>query len=339
MGSTAKRAAVAAAAATLSLRLIAAGAADAMPPADPRAAQAEIMRQHAALPDTPGTGPFPALKEETASLADHVIYRPAHLDRLGATKLGLYVFGNGACSNDGASSRLHLLEVASHGYLVIASGRIRTGPGATVPAAAAPASAPAKPGSTPATLPTPPTTSADLVSAVDWALRQNEDTKSPYYKKIDPKAVAVSGYSCGALQALEIAHDPRVKTVVVMNSGIVRPGTMPTPIPGMGQQKSLLETLRTPTIYILGGETDIAYANGVDDFRRIDKVPVFLGNVLNVGHAGTYWEPNGGKAASAVVAWLDWQLRNDAKAARMFVGKDCGLCTDATWSVEKKRIP
>ena len=29
--------------------------------------------------------------------------------------------GNGGCSDDGASSRSHLLEIASHGYLVIAS--------------------------------------------------------------------------------------------------------------------------------------------------------------------------------------------------------------------------
>jgi hypothetical protein len=329
---------MASAGAALALRLCAASAADAAPPVDPRVAQAEIMKQRAALPDTPGTGRFPAMKEEAASLADHVIYRPAHLDQLGSTKLGVYVFGNGACSNDGASARLHLLEVASHGYLAIASGRIRTGPGATVPPVATPAPAPAKPGDAPRTLPTPPTTSAGLTSAIDWALRQNEDPKSPYFKKIDPKAVAVSGYSCGALQALEIAQDRRIKTVVVMNSGIVRPGTMSTPIPGMGQQKSLLETLHTPTLYILGGETDIAYANGVDDFERIDKVPVFLGNVLNVGHGGTYWERNGGKAATAVVAWLDWQLRNDPKAAKTFVGKDCGLCTDAAWSVRKKRI-
>jgi hypothetical protein len=60
--------------------------------------------------------------------------------------------------------------------------------------------------------------------------------------------------------------------------------------------------------------------------------------VLKVGHGGTYWEPNGGKAAAAVVAWLDWQLRNDQKAAKTFVGKDCGLCTDPAWSVEKKKI-
>ena len=74
-----------------------------------------------------GTGPYPALFEEQAGLPDHVVYRPADLNALGREKLGIYVFGNGACSADGTSSRNHLLEIASHGYLVIASGVIPAG--------------------------------------------------------------------------------------------------------------------------------------------------------------------------------------------------------------------
>ena len=42
----------------------------------------------------------------------------------GRTKLGVVAWGNGGCSDDAASSRFHLLEIASHGYLVLASGRI-----------------------------------------------------------------------------------------------------------------------------------------------------------------------------------------------------------------------
>src|SRR5262245_54335376 len=96
----------------LSFPLCAAIAAD--PPAsDQQAAIAAMRARQAAMPDTPGTGKFPALKEEVASLPDHVVYRPAQLDELGSTRLGVYVFGNGGCSNDGASARLHLLEVAS----------------------------------------------------------------------------------------------------------------------------------------------------------------------------------------------------------------------------------
>jgi hypothetical protein len=297
----------------------------------------EMQARLAALPDTPGTGPFPAIKEETSSLPDHVVYRPANLDTLGSTKLGLYIFGNGACTNDGASARLHLLEIASHGYVAIAPGRIRTGPGASVPpdSSAPPAPRPPAAGALPS-LPRPPTSHLDFLSALDWALAQNDDRNGPYYQKIDPKAVAVSGFSCGGLQALQIAADARVKTVVVMNSGIFKPGT--GSIGGMDQSKDLLGKLHTPTLYILGGKTDIAYANGMDDFSRINHVPVFMANLLNVGHGGTYWEPNGGKAAAAVVAWLEWQLRGDARAAETFVGKECGLCRDGAWQIEKKRI-
>ena len=40
-------------------------------------------------PDTPGTGRFPAMKEEVASLPGHVVYRPADLSALGGVKLGV----------------------------------------------------------------------------------------------------------------------------------------------------------------------------------------------------------------------------------------------------------
>jgi dienelactone hydrolase len=302
--------------------------------ASPPAPAQDARARQAALPDTPGSGAFPAMKEEVDTLVDHVVYRPADLGKLGSTKLGLYLFGNGGCSNDGASSRLHLLEVASHGYLAIALGRIRSGPGATVaPDAARPAQPAA--GGAPRALPPAATDAKGLTAALEWALAQNADPSSPYHGRIDPNAVAVSGYSCGGLQALQVAADPRVKTVVIMNSGLFNEAS---PIPGMNAPKELLQTVHTPIFYVLGGETDIAYKNGMDDFARLTHVPVVVGNVVGVGHGGTYWEPNGGKAAAAVVAWLNWQLRGDARASAMFVGSTCGLCTDTAWTIEKKQL-
>ena len=287
--------------------------------ATPSPAQVEGARAYlarlAAMPDTPGTGAFPAVKQEIATFPDHVDYRPADLGKLGSTKLGLYLFGNPGCSNDGASYRLHLLEIASHGYLAIALGRIRTGPGAT-----------ARPGG--------PTTDANgLTAALDWALKQNTDPASPFHSRIDPEAVAVSGSSCGGLQALQVAADPRIKTLVIMNSGLYNEG--PNFNPGKYLPKTMLNDIHSPTFYILGGETDRAYKNGMDDFARINHVPVVVGNVLGVGHGGTYWEPNGGKAAAAVVAWLNWQLRGATGAAKMFVGEACGVCVDAVWKIGK----
>ncbi|MEO6079676.1 MAG: hypothetical protein ABIQ86_07860 [Steroidobacteraceae bacterium] len=277
------------------------------------------------VPDTPGTGRFPAMKEETASLPSNVLYRPANIAAMGSTKLGVYVFGNGACVNDGASSRLHLLEVASHGYLAFAPGRILSGPGAKATPPGQPAQSSVK------------SSYKDMLAAIDWAVAQNADPKSPYFLRIDTKAIAASGSSCGGAQAMRVAADPRVKTLVMMNSGLFGDDEN-TIIPEMDVRKSALKALHTPTLYVMGGETDIAYNHAMDDFRRIEHVPVMMANLLGVGHGGSYWQPNGGKAATVVVAWLDWQLRGDAGAARTFVGADCGLCRDKAWSVEKKRI-
>lgn len=298
------------------------------PSAEDQQRMREAQERYNAMPDTKGTGPFAALKEEVPSLPDHVVYRPADLSKLGNTKLGVLVWGNGACSNDGASSRLHLLEIASHGYLVIANGSIKSGPGIQPE--------PPPPPRADGQLPPPATSPQQLTQAIDWALAENARKGSDLHGRIDPKAVAVAGYSCGGLQALQVAGDKRLRTVIIQNSGIFNPETA-LRLPSMDIGKDTLKTIHTPVLYILGGPKDIAYQNGMDDFRRIDHVPAVVVNT-DVGHGGTYHEPNGGRAAQVAVAWLQWQLRGDQKAKAWFVGPQCGLCTDKQWTIETKNL-
>ncbi len=302
-------------------------AAQQAPPPQPDPAALERQAELNRRPDTPGTGRFAAMKEEIAALPRHVVYRPKDLTALGGTKLGVVAWGNGGCSDDAASSRFHLLEIASHGYLVVASGRILSGPGAP----------PREPRPAPpqGQLPAPRTQVSDLTDAVDWALAENRRAGSPYFGRIDPAQIAYSGWSCGGVQALQVAKDPRVKTLVIHNSGILNTG--PTAMTGASVGKEVLQTLHTPVIYIEGGPKDIAYENGMDDFKRISHVPVAIAN-LPVGHGGTFNEPNGGAAASVAVSWLNWQLRGDAQSAKRFVGEDCGLCKDAQWSLQRKQF-
>jgi dienelactone hydrolase len=310
------------------LWLAATAAAQQPAPAGDRGALERQVAENNKLPDPSGTGRFPALKEEIASLPNHVVYRPANLAALGGMKLGVIAWGNGGCSSDGASSRFHLLELASHGYLVIASGRILSGPGA--PATAAPADASAAQPARPRTV------ASALTEAIDWAVAENARTGGQYFGRIDTAQIALSGWSCGGLQALRVANDPRVRTVVMHNTGVLNDGPNTT-IPGMDVTKDALANFHTPVIYIMGGPSDIAYANGMDDFARITHVPVAIAN-LPVGHGGTFQEPDGGAAASVAVSWLDWQLRGDAAAARRFVGDDCGLCRDSRWQLERKNL-
>lgn len=283
---------------------------------------AAAMARYDSMPDTKGTGPYAAEKTVDSAFPDHVIYRPNDLKPFADQPLPVLLWGNGGCSDDGASSRLYLAEIASHGYLVVAPGTIKTGPGIVRKPP------PAKPQLG------VETTTADVHAGIDMAARAN-GAPGTWHDKLDLSRVAVAGWSCGGLQALQIASDPRIKAVVILHSGVFN--TEKNPIKGIDVSKALLKTLRTPVLYILGGPTDIAYENGRDDVARIDTVPVFLAD-HNVGHGGTLNEPNGGSEAQVTVNWLDWQLKGDAKAGAMFTGTDCGLCADDSWTVVRKGI-
>ncbi len=264
-----------------------------------------------------GTGPHKALMASDRTLASHTVFRPKDLTGFGPeTKLPIIAWGNGACANSPWEHVNFLSEIASHGFLVLAIG---------------PMPAEGQRGARGGT-----TKSALLTDAINWAIAQNSDPSSQYFGKLAVDRIAVAGMSCGGLQALEVAPDTRIKTVMICNSGILgNPGS------GMGGMpklvKAQLEKLHTPVIYILGGEKDIAYKNGMDDFRRINQVPALVAN-LNVGHGGTYSQPHGGDFATVATAWFQWQLQGSALAAAMFEGEPCGVARMAGWTVEKKAI-
>lgn len=259
-----------------------------------------------------GTGNFPALIIREPSLPTHTIFRPQDLSPFPkTTKLPIIAWGNGACFDSPWEHVNFLNEVASHGFLVIAIG--------TLPKQTDVRSK-----------------SQKLLDAIDWAIAQNSDPKSPYFQKIDTKNIAVSGMSCGGLQTLEVAHDPRITTIGVFNSGVLKDAGKG--MPGMPQvTKGQLAKIHTPTLYLLGGKSDIAYENGMDDFDRINHVPIFVGN-LNVGHGGTYGEPFGGDFAKVATLWYLWQLKGDQAAGKLFLGSTPGLSQMEGWVYDKKNI-
>lgn len=120
-----------------------------------------------------------------------------------------------------------------------------------------------------------------------------------------------------------------------MYSDIFNDGS--NPIEGIEVDKSLLGRLQGSVLYVLGDLTDIAYLNGMDDYRRITDRPAAVVNIP-VGHGGTFAEPNGGLGAQVVKAWLDWQLKGKAEAARQFCGSACGYCRDPRLTIERTHI-
>ena len=280
------------------------------------AQESTVKRSAVRIVEDGGTGAYSAIMYTDGSLVTHTIFRPQDLSAFGDNnKLPIIAWGNGACANSPWEHINFLSEVASHGFLVIAIGPMpeegERGGGRS--------------------------TASQMTDAIDWAIAQNGDKTSPLYNKIDISKIAVSGMSCGGLQTLEIAPDPRITTAIVCNSGIL--GDAGSGMPGMPSlTKDQLKKLHSPTLYLLGGESDIAYKNGMDDFNLINHVPVFVAN-MDVGHGGTYSQPHGGEFAKVATAWYKWQLKGDKEAGKMFTGNPSQLSLSTIWTVDKKNLP
>ena len=265
-----------------------------------------------------GTGAYKAVMKEESSLDAHTVFVPQDLSPFGKKNpLPVLVWGNGACTNSPWEHFKFLNEIASHGYMVIATGFI--------PIEEKPYQGPMS-------------TTQQQIESIDWAVAQNADPSSPYYGKIDVGNICAAGMSCGGLQTLYNCADPRLKSLMICNSGLFKNTNRSRAVGGMPMpEKSKLQEIHTPVIYILGGREDIAYENGMDDFRLISHVPACAAN-FPVGHGGTYRQPHGGEFSVVALAWLDWQLKGDKQAARMFKGKDCLLSKREGWTIEKNGL-
>jgi hypothetical protein len=63
---------------------------------------------------------------------------------------------------------------------------------------------------------------------------------------------------------------------------------------------------------------------------------VFKAN-LDAGHGGIYFTKNGGKFGRAVVAFLEWQFRNDLKSKQIYTQPSfSGILESDKWEVEFK---
>lgn len=265
--------------------------------------------------------------------------------------LPVIVYANGACFNNNVEMRLLLSEVASYGYVAAAigpydesdvmaqwrgvlksaypatKGKVVMANGEEIkPLTAeeikaqqeaqakmmAQATKKAKKAAKQPAAPQFSTYPKMLLEVLDWLTEQNAAAGSEYYHCLDLQRVAAMGQSCGGAQVLAIAYDPRIRTCVMLNTGI---GDMEM----MGATKECLKNLHTPMFYMIGGPADIAYANAQKDYERIaDDIPVVMLNSKD-GHSGTYYEAHGGNYAKAVVKWLDWQLKGQVGQSALFL--------------------
>ena len=288
------------------------------------------------------TGAHAVVMEEDARLPDHTIYRPDDLATLrGGQRLPIVAFSGPGCDANGTAFRPFFTEVVSHGFLLIVNGlpEPRGGSGPNFPK----------------------TAPKDLSASIDWAVAETGRAGSKYFDRIDTSRVAVMGQSCGGAQAVFISDDPRIDTIVMWNSTSFIPGPSGRgraaggrpagPAAGGGSRRggipvpsvdpALLQKLRVPIAYFMGGERDILYGGSLADLPNYATAPVFWASldVQNQDpHAGTFREKNGGAFGVVAVAWLQWRLQGDEQAARMFRGDACTLCRDPRWAVRRQNM-
>ncbi|HEY9154911.1 MAG TPA: serine hydrolase [Opitutaceae bacterium] len=282
----------------------------------PRAAPAKTEGPVVVI-ENGGTGKYSAIATQDPLLPGMTIYRPADLTPFGASlKLPVILWGNGACANTTSEHKNFLNEIASHGYIVLGIGLLNQIDHRDDASHFS-------------------TQSGQLISALDWIEFQNRAQGGLYFGKIQTSKVAAMGMSCGGLQAIEISRDPRISTSIICNSGVLPAGTSFKGMPSLTKED--LETYHGPVLYIMGGPSDIAYKNAMDDFSRVKKVPIVMTN-FDVGHGGTYSQPHGGAFTGVALGWLDWQLKDDASASKMFLNQDSDFRRDPKWKVELKNF-
>jgi hypothetical protein len=194
--------------------------------------------------------------------------------------------------------------------------------------------APEAPPSTPGGEPEP----SRMTDAIDWVSRDHR-ARRQFDNRADANRLAVMGHSCGGIEALVAGADRRVDSVASLNSGL-----FPDPDPFGGYGRQWLARLHTPTLFIHGGPSDVAYRNTLDNYALVTVPAVLVGNPEG-GHSGFWFGLRNGQqdatmieeAVTVAVQWLDFTLNRNPSARDYFLGP-CGLCGRPDWTVESKNF-
>lgn len=170
-----------------------------------------------------GSGPYTVTCSTIRTLPKHTIYQPDPSTIPINSTIPVILWGNGACAGWGGCFSKFLVEVASHGYFIIANG---------IPQFKGFFSQ---------------TNWTDMMQSMDWV---TEYCGIGEYRHIDKSRLAVAGQSCGGLQAYTASLDERVTLTCIFNSGLLVP-----------ENVVLFEKLHAPIGYFLGGPTDMAFKN------------------------------------------------------------------------------
>lgn len=206
------------------------------------------------------------------------VYRPGRYNE--GEKLPIIVWGNGTCAWPEAYGPL-LRYVASHGFFIVAPNSRWVGDAAA------------------------------MKKGLDFAFAANDDSKSPYYQKLDTTKVGAMGHSQGSSGTANLASDPRVKAVILWNGGA-------------SASKPFLAVSGDGDI----GDPSPSSMRSSLQSARVNGAFLFYHMILQMsdapGHLTLVTQP--ARVIEPAVAWWKYILQGDAASKQYFVGPDCKLC-------------
>ncbi|KAF2750008.1 hypothetical protein M011DRAFT_475325 [Sporormia fimetaria CBS 119925] len=246
---------------------------------------------------TSGSGPYPAQMTTDPTLPGHTIFAP-RTPPAGNISLPFIAWGNGACVLNPTQYQNLLTEIASYGYVIAADGTPNGSSGTEQQSKV-----------------------QDMRESLDWAVAG----KAAKYGNVDVQKITTAGHSCGGLEAMSTAYrDPRVKRIMMFNIAIFQ-----------DEKRYLLQEIKVPVAYLIGGKSDMGYENSAKDYARLNPgLPKLRAN-LDTGHQGTFRATNGGKQGKAAVAYLEWQWRGNMTARDVILKPESpGSLVKDNWVVE-----
>jgi hypothetical protein len=146
-------------------------------------------------------------------------------------------------------------------------------------------------------------------------LRRNGDADDALFGRIDEGRIAVAGHSLGGFNTTKVSEQYRV-AIAIQGAG--------TP---EGSEAA-------PTLFMTSeGDETVPSSAVVTAFERAIN-DAWLANHATADHedpridGGVYREP--------VIAFLRWRLREDPEGEGWFAGDSCTLCTDPSWSYDRR---
>jgi hypothetical protein len=243
----------------------------------------------------------------TASVTDGsgtVIYNLYYPTNLGAGGLlhPIITWGNG--TNALPSNYWGLLnQLASWGFVVVASTDATTGTG------------------------------TEMLAAANYMVQQNSTAGSIFYQKLDTTRIGAIGHSQGAGGAVNAANNSNglIKTTV--------PIALPNQVWVSPGDEYYVQLLTVPVLF-LGGSSDTFIASPATVTGYYTQVPGAAAVAVLKGAGHNTIQNTGGGFLGYITAWMMYTLRNDTTARGAFVGSPPEINTNTSWQNQaEKSLP